>query len=64
MTETDPIWGRFTIESLPFVQMIENPSLNEMIVNGGGAGFVAGTVIGSAFDYLLQALEAAVELAD
>ena len=42
MTETDPIWGRFTIESLPFVQMIENPSLNEMIVNGGGAGFVAG----------------------
>ena len=44
MTETDPIWGRFTVESLPFVQMIENPSLNEMIVNGGGAGFVAGTI--------------------
>ena len=45
MTETDPIWGRFTLESLPFVQMIEDPSLNEMIVNGGGAGFVTGTVL-------------------
>ena len=44
MTEADPIWGRFTLESLPFVQMVEDPSLNEMIVNGGGAGFVAGTI--------------------
>ena len=45
MNEADPIWGRFTVESLPFVQMLENPSLNEMIVNGGGAGFVAGTIM-------------------
>ena len=45
MNETDPFWGRFTIESLPFVQMLEDPSLNEMIVNGGGAGFVAGTIL-------------------
>ena len=45
MNETDQIWGRLTWESLPFVQMLENPSLNEMIVNGGGAGFVAGTIV-------------------
>ena len=45
MIETDPIWGRFTLESLPFVQMLKDPSLNEMIVNGGGAGFAAGTII-------------------
>ena len=45
MTETDAVWGRFTLESLPFVQMLENPSLNEIIVNGGGAGFVAGTIL-------------------
>ena len=44
MNEVDPIWGRFTIESLPFVKMIEDPSLNEMIVNGGGAGFIGGVI--------------------
>ena len=45
MNEVDQIWGRFTVDSLPFVQMLENPSLNEIIVNGGGAGFVAGTIL-------------------
>ncbi|MDB4354068.1 cbb3-type cytochrome c oxidase subunit I [Akkermansiaceae bacterium] len=45
MSEESGFFGRLTWDSLPFVQMAKDPSLNEFIVNGAGAGVVFGSIL-------------------